>query len=434
MGIHQHPPAQDSSMPDPIAALNEGCVCITLDEDALARELDRDPGAPGLGALVRERNPHIFASLPVFVSRPDLAAMAAIVHAVDQVAALPAYRDTVLAWAPDIARFEPHGASGVFFGYDFHLGAHGPRLIEINTNAGGALLNAALAHAQRACCPGLEQAFASPVPLPELELDIVRMLRAEWRLARGDAPLATVAIVDDAPGEQYLYAEFLLFQRLLERHGVRALVAGPETLQVRDGRLWHGEVRVDLVYNRLTDFALAEPGHAALREALLLDAAVITPHPRAHALHADKRNLAVLGDAGRLAALGVPAQVIATLTAGIPRTELVTPANAARLWSTRRSLFFKPAAGYGSKAAFRGDKLTRKSWDAIVAGTYVAQALVPPSERMIRGEETPLALKLDVRNYVYAGKVQSVAARLYQGQTTNFRTPGGGFAPILTTR
>jgi hypothetical protein len=26
--------------------------------------------------------------------------------------------------------------------------------------------------------------------------------------------------------------------------------------------------------------------------------------------------------------------------------------------------------------------------------------------------------------------VQLVCARLYQGQTTNFRTPGGGFAPV----
>jgi hypothetical protein len=25
-----------------------------------------------------------------------------------------------------------------------------------------------------------------------------------------------------------------------------------------------------------------------------------------------------------------------------------------------------------------------------------------------------------------------VTARLYQGQTTNFRTPGGGFAPVFT--
>ena len=45
-----------------------------------------------------------------------------------------------------------------------------------------------------------------------------------------------------------------------------------------------------------------------------------------------------------------------------------------------------------------------------------------------------VALKADVRNYVYAGDVQLLAARLYQGQTTNMRTAGGGFAPVLTTR
>jgi hypothetical protein len=28
--------------------------------------------------------------------------------------------------------------------------------------------------------------------------------------------------------------------------------------------------------------------------------------------------------------------------------------------------------------------------------------------------------------------VQWIAARLYQGQTTNFRTPGGGFAPVYS--
>jgi len=40
-------------------------------------------------------------------------------------------------------------------------------------------------------------------------------------------------------------------------------------------------------------------------------------------------------------------------------------------------------------------------------------------------------MKLDIRNYTYDGKVQLVAARLYQGQTTNFRTAGGGFAPVV---
>ena len=40
-------------------------------------------------------------------------------------------------------------------------------------------------------------------------------------------------------------------------------------------------------------------------------------------------------------------------------------------------------------------------------------------------------MKADIRCYVYAGRIQLVAARLYQGQTTNFRTPGGGFAPVF---
>jgi hypothetical protein len=44
--------------------------------------------------------------------------------------------------------------------------------------------------------------------------------------------------------------------------------------------------------------------------------------------------------------------------------------------------------------------------------------------------DAEVSLKYDVRCYVYDGQVQLVAARLYQGQTTNFRTPGGGFALV----
>ena len=34
----------------------------------------------------------------------------------------------------------------------------------------------------------------------------------------------------------------------------------------------------------------------------------------------------------------------------------------------------------------------------------------------------------------YRGEALLYAARMYQGQTTNFRTPGGGFAPVLTSK
>ena len=45
----------------------------------------------------------------------------------------------------------------------------------------------------------------------------------------------------------------------------------------------------------------------------------------------------------------------------------------------------------------------------------------------------PAARKMDVRLYTYNGDTLLPAARLYQGQTTNFRTPGGGFAPVLVS-
>ena len=36
-----------------------------------------------------------------------------------------------------------------------------------------------------------------------------------------------------------------------------------------------------------------------------------------------------------------------------------------------------------------------------------------------------------MRAYTYRGQVQLLAARSYQGQTTNFRTEGGGFSPVV---
>lgn len=43
----------------------------------------------------------------------------------------------------------------------------------------------------------------------------------------------------------------------------------------------------------------------------------------------------------------------------------------------------------------------------------------------------PEPRKLDVRLYTYDGAILLSAARLYQGQATNLRTPGGGFAPLF---
>ena len=417
--------------------LNAGCHCVSLDREALEAELERV--SPGFHSEVMAGRPHLFSASVAFVSAEHVRRMARLVAAVERVVALPAYRQHVLAYAPETARHRT-AARGVFLGYDFHLGSgvgnSGPQLIEINTNAGGGLLNALLARAQKSCCDDVDALLPGDLGGDTAEHLFLEMFRAEWRAvaetAGSSAQLASIAIVDEAPQTQYLHPEFVLFRRLFEHAGIRAVICDPQELVFRDGALWHGATGIDLVYNRLTDFALEAPASATLRAAYLADAVVVTPHPQAHALYADKRNLVALSDASLLAAWGVDAETRATLAAKIPRTELVVPAHADDLWARRRQLFFKPAAGYGSRAAYRGDKVTKRVFEEVLAGSYIAQALVPPSSRTLRVDEAPVELKLDLRNYVYAGHVQLIAARLWQGQTTNFRTPGGGFAPVLT--
>ena len=408
--------------------LNAECFCTGVDADALQQAIHDKAGESGLPALLEARCPFVFASRPVFVSARQQARMAALVEAIESVVALPAYQADVLARAPSIARHQP-GARGVFFGYDFHATAAGIGLIEINTNAGGAMLNALLARAQRACCEPIERLLPPAATADAFEARIVAMFRSEWALSGRTRPLRSIAIVDDRPEAQYLYPEFLLFKQLFEANGWEAVIADPSQLAIRDGVLHCGEQPIDLVYNRLTDFYLEAETNAVLREACLHDLAVVTPHPRAHALYADKRNLVLLSDSAHLQRLGVPAETQAILLDGIPRTEIVEPANADRLWAERKRLFFKPFAGYGSRAAYRGDKLTQRVWQDILAGGYVAQALVAPGERTLSTGDTAQVFKFDLREYVYRGAVQWTAARLYQGQTTNFRTPAGGFAP-----
>ena len=365
------------------------------------------------------RQPQLFSAADIRVDKVQLEAMAEIVGAIEMVLALPAFRAEVLARAPASARW-PVAARSVFMGYDFHLTPAGPKLIEINTNAGGGLLNAYLLAAH-----GHADEAASFVA------EILDMFRAEWRLERGDAPLTRIAIVDEAPAGQFLAPEFELFRDLFIANGIDAVIADPADF-VRDGnRLLHDGKPIDLIYNRLTDFYLDAAVDRDIREVFAAGGVVLTPHPAAHATHADKRHLVLLSDPQKLADLAVDRVTQQILLAGVPRTIAVDPAQADTLWAERKRWFFKPPAGFGSRAAYRGDKLTKRVFDEILAGHYIAQEIAPPSEHEVIVNGEPQTLKADFRCFVYDGHIQCIAARLYQGQTTNFRTPGGGFAPVF---
>jgi hypothetical protein len=414
-------------------SLNADCTCITLDRAALCRALDAEVGDAEFCQQLVATHPTLISHLPVFLRGEHVARMAEIIRAIEAIAKLEGYQNAALQTAPAIARFRL-GPIGVLMGYDFHLGPDGPKLIEINTNAGGALINAFVARAQKACCSPVELMWSELSAGQHIDTSFVESFRADWRLQRGDQPLTRIAVVDAKPEAQYLYPEFVLFQRLFRRHHIDAVITPPELLQHRDGKLWLGTQPIDLVYNRLTDFYFEEVEQEALRSAYLAGDVVVTPNPWVHAMFADKRNLVRLTDAATLRKWGVAQELVDGVLQGIPKTALVTTDRSDELWAARAKLFFKPASGFGSKAAYRGDKVTRRVWQTILDGSYVAQELVQPSARTVLVDGQRQIMKVDVRNYTYDGKVQLLAARLYQGQTTNFRTPGGGFAPVFCDR
>lgn len=409
--------------------LNRHCFCIGTDVPGLYERMQADLAMRGVSKPMLESHPHLFSSAPVFLASTQIEQVRAVVRAIESVVALPQWREAVLQTAPAIAK-KPVPPLGVFMGYDFHVGAGGVRLIEINTNAGGAFLNVAMMQAQQACCSDVSDFLGAPVDSTGIESRLLAMFRNEWQLARGERALKRIAIVDTTPTLQYLYPEFLLFKNLMESHGIEVVVADPSELSLREGALQHAEGPVDMVYNRLTDFYFELPEHSHLGVAYESGATVFTPHPHAHALYADKRNLVLLGDAARLKQWGVAQATIDVLSRHVPTTVAVSAENAETLWQDRKQWFFKPAGGFGSRGAYRGDKMTTKVFAQILQDDYVAQHLVPPSGRMARLESGDTELKLDVRAYTYDAEVQIFAARLYQGQTTNFRTPGGGFAPV----
>jgi len=394
--------------------LNADCAAARLNQAALQQALRAQGDA--LHSLVTERCPHLFADVPVYISPAQLRKMHGVISAVEQVAGLAGWQAAGNETRPK--------AKGVFFGYDFHLNGQGAHLIEINTNAGGGFLNELLIASQRnADLPG------KTVAIENLEPAFLAMFRNEWCLERGSAPFRNIAIVDENPEQQYLYPEFLLAKRMLERDGLAVYIVDPAALKSREDGLYFGYEKIDMVYNRLTDFSLQQ--YPALSKAYAGGQVVLTPHPHAYAKYADKRNLARLTDEQGLRALGADETDIATLQAGVPHTFVVTPEMEEMLWQERKSLFFKPDSGYGSKGAYRGEKLTKRVFAEILQGGYVAQKLAPPGERAVYlNDGEAVSLKYDVRCYVYAGQIQLVAARLYQGQTTNFRTPGGGFALV----
>lgn len=382
-----------------------------MTRDAVIETIVSRNAAPNMLDMLSAR-PHYFANTSIFLAPDILAEMTAQISAIEAVTKLPGYRAAVMD-APRPEKITP----GVFMGYDFHITEDGPRLIEINTNAGGAFI-----------VDMIEQTNNSSKG--KFGDRIANMFRNEWKSAGRRSPLKTIAIVDTQPESQFHYPDMCLAKTLLEERGFSVIITDLNALHISDGRLYYGQSQIDVVYNRLTDFDLSEPESAVIRRAYDEDAAVITPAPYHHKLYADKRNLILLSDPDALSEIGASPAHIKTLSA-IPKTQQVTADLGQQLWAARKTLFFKPQAGFGSRGTFRGAKLTKRVWSEILEGGYIAQDRVSPPLRAVTVGGAKSALKFDVRVYTYNGAPLILGARIYQGQTTNLRTQGGGLAAVI---
>ena len=374
-----------------------------------------------------------YAGTLVALDRGDFETIRRAIAALHRVAHGDAYQRRVDADAGAVERHRPANFA-VFMGYDFHLTPAGPRLIEINTNAGGALLNGL--HTASLCDPEQLACLCSHLLAVEtMQERIVGMFRAEHALGRPGRALARVAIADDRPESQFLRCEFDLFADLFRSAGIDAEVCDVRALERVAGGLALGGRPIDLVYLRDTDWRFDDARSAALRDAYLAGEVVVTPSPREHHLLANKRRLELFSAPERLAALGADPADAAALAGVVPETRELAALGVDAAWASRKEWVFKPASAFASRAVYRGDKISRRKLEEIVAtGGFVAQRRVEPGEVTVQTSDGARRMKFDVRAYAYRDEVLLLGARSYEGQVTNMRTPGGGFSAICVVR
>jgi glutathionylspermidine synthase len=131
-------------------------------------------------------------------------------------------------------------------------------------------------------------------PQPARHLVMHALLDA-YRSWSGTRAKPRIAILDWR--EVPTYSEFVITQQYLESQGLECVIADPREVEYRDGRLYAGDMPVDLIYKRVLITELVERGgldHPVVRA--VRDGAVCMVNPfRCKILH-KKASLAVLSD------------------------------------------------------------------------------------------------------------------------------------------
>lgn len=292
----------------------------------------------------------------------------------------------------------------VCMSYDFHFNTERNQLelIEINTNSAFLAL-------------GIELYKFWKISNSEIAFDenrLVEMFKNEIQLVDNTKDHQKIAIIDENPKEQRLFIEFLLYQALLNKHKFETDIL--DILKIP------AQKKYDLIYNRSTDFYFQNEKSKSLKDLFINQNQIVSPNPWEYFLLADKQRMI---DWNVQTEVEKPQSLLKTYDLGTSDKD--------QIWNERKSLFIKPKTSFGSKQSYRGRTISRKLFDEILNSNFIAQQFSQPAEIEVDLNGEKQKMKYDLRCYAYQDQLQMVIARLYQGQTTNARTEGGGFACVM---
>jgi hypothetical protein len=376
--------------------------------------------SPGLKSIDEPAWDHLVSPLELRLPKKILSTVEQAVRALYAVSRRSEFQHQLEV----IPGIEAKPNKSVLMAYDFHTNEDGDAfLVEVNTNASGFMLASVMdmTHTQIKA-----EDYA---PLEHLRISFLN----ELGLCQKNQSTPLVAITDEDIPRQRMYLEFLMYRDWFKSFGWGTEFCEASDFRISDGKLLTAQgAKVDFVYNRLTDFYLENPEHAAMREGFVKNLACYSPNPFEYFLLGDKQRLIQLGDLKFLKSAGATDfEVAAIAKVIIPTFDKSHFPSTDEIWQQRRQLFFKPKRSHGGKSVYRGESVSKKVFERLMADDILIQRYQPAQKMPIDDPRSVLEnWKFDLRFYVYEDKIHLSVARIYQGQVTNFASPMGGFTQV----
>jgi hypothetical protein len=260
---------------------------------------------------------------------------------------------------------------------------------------------------------------------------------------RGEKPRIGIVDYKGLPTQR----EFELFKEFFESQGYSTTIADPRDLELREGKLHHGDSRIDLVYRRVLTTELLEKIDecGAFVEAYKTRAAVFVNSIRTKYVH-KKMLFGVLTDERHQHYFSKAEQE--AIRGSVPWTRRIEDAKTTYggqaidllefVRAKRDILVLKPNDDYGGHGIFIGWESDESTWDRALEqalkGDYLAQERVNTSREVFPFvDETGVHMieqLLDLDPLLFFGKVSGAFTRLSSSSLANV-TSGAGMVPTM---